>query len=327
MSDDGLVLDVRELSIGVDISGGTALAAESISFAIKAGEVFGMVGESGCGKSICALAIAGLLRPPLRVTAGQALLDGRDIFALPPGELRALRGRKIAMIFQEPMTALNPLMTVGNQIAEMFVLHEGLSGAEARRRAVAALAQVQVPSPERRARDYPHQLSGGMRQRVMIAIALACDPALLIADEPTTALDVTIQAEITDIILDLCREKGTAVMMISHDLGHVAEICHRVAVMYSGRIVEERRGGQIFNDPRHPYARGMVAALPVPGRRLTVGQQKLAEIAGIVPPIGQRPEGCHFAPRCDRATDVCRQSVPPVSNLPDGGSVRCFHHD
>ena len=327
MSDRDFVLMVQDACIGVDTGATVAIAVENISFAIRAGEVFGMVGESGCGKSICALAIAGLLRAPLRVTGGQALFGGRDIFALPERDLRALRGGEIAMIFQEPMTALNPLMTVGEQIAEMFILHQGLPRSDARRRAVAALTQVQVPSPERRARDYPHQLSGGMRQRVMIAIALACDPSLLIADEPTTALDVTIQAEITDLILDLCREKGTAVLMISHDLGHVSEICDHVAVMYAGRIVEERQGGQIFTNPKHPYARGMVAALPVSGRRLAEGQNRLTEINGMVPTIGQRPDGCHFAPRCGRATEVCRSTVPPLERLADGGYVRCFHHD
>lgn len=320
------ILSVKDLEVSVGPAANGMTAVEKVSFAIHRGEVFGMVGESGCGKSLCALAIAGLLRAPLLVTGGQVLFEGRDLLTLPTPDLRRLRGGRIAMIFQEPMTALNPLMTVGDQIGEMFVLHEGIRGAEARQRAIAALEQVHVPSPERRIRDYPHQLSGGMRQRVMIAIALACNPGLLIADEPTTALDVTIQAEITDLILDLCRKKGTAVLMISHDLGHVSDICDRVAVMYAGRIVEEQRGAEVFTSPRHPYAQGMVAALPKLGRRLSDGQHPLNEIKGIVPPLGQRPAGCHFAPRCGKATTECKDGPPPETHLPNGGKVRCFHH-
>ncbi len=326
MSGDAPILALEGLSIAVGAEATAPLAAEGVSFDIRAGEVFGLVGESGCGKSICALAIAGLLQPPLRISAGRAIFEGRDIFGLPQRDFRKLRGGRIAMVFQEPMTALNPLMRVGDQIAEMFILHEGLSRSSARRRAVTALEQVQVPSPERRCADFPHQLSGGMRQRVMIAIALACSPTLLIADEPTTALDVTIQAEITELILDLCRRKGTAVLMISHDLGHVADICDRVAVMYSGRIVEEQTAARIFAHAQHPYTQGLVAALPRPGRRLVEGQHPLAEIPGMVPPIGQRPPGCHFAPRCPRADQQCTAQVPRLTPLPEGGKVSCFHH-
>ena len=320
------ILRVESLSVAVG-EGADKLAVEEVSFDIRRGEVFGMVGESGCGKSLCALSIAGLLRAPLRVRSGAVWLEGRDILSLPARDMRRLRGGRMSMIFQEPMTALNPLMTIGNQIGEMFVLHEGLSQAEARRRSISALEQVQVPSPERRISDYPHQLSGGMRQRVMIAIALACRPALLIADEPTTALDVTIQAEITELILDLCRAQGTAVLMISHDLGHVAEICNRVAVMYAGRVAEVQTGQAVFTDPRHPYTRALVASLPQPGRRLAEGRRALDEIRGIVPPIGQRPPGCQFAPRCARADDGCRAAVPPFSAISGGGKVGCFHHD
>ena len=326
MSEADMILSVENLSVAVG-KGNGRLAVEEVSFDIGRGEVFGMVGESGCGKSLCALSIAGLLRAPLHVAGGEVRFEGRDILRLPARDMRRLRGGRIAMIFQEPMTALNPLMTVGDQIGEMFVLHQGLGRAEARHRAIVALAQVQVPSPERRISDYPHQLSGGMRQRVMIAIALACRPALLIADEPTTALDVTIQAEITELILDLCRAQGTAVLMISHDLGHIAEICNRVAVMYAGRVAEMQSGQAVFQGPRHPYTRALVASLPQPGRRLAEGRQDLAEIKGIVPPLGQRPPGCQFAPRCARAADDCRAAVPPFSTIPGGGKVGCFHHD
>jgi peptide/nickel transport system ATP-binding protein len=326
MSEADMILSVENLSVAVG-KGNGRLAVEEVSFDIGRGEVFGMVGESGCGKSLCALSIAGLLRAPLHVAGGEVRFEGQDILRLPARDMRRLRGGRISMIFQEPMTALNPLMTVGDQIGEMFVLHQGLGRAEARHRAIVALAQVQVPSPERRISDYPHQLSGGMRQRVMIAIALACRPALLIADEPTTALDVTIQAEITELILDLCRAQGTAVLMISHDLGHIAEICNRVAVMYAGRVAEMQSGQAVFQGPRHPYTRALVASLPQPGRRLAEGRQDLAEFKGIVPPLGQRPPGCQFAPRCARAADDCRAAVPPFSTIPGGGKVGCFHHD
>ena len=321
------ILQVRDLRIALRGDDRDYQAVNGISFDIARGEVFGLVGESGCGKSICALTIAGLLRAPMHVTGGEILFDGQDIARLPNRSLRMLRGNRIAMIFQEPMTALNPLMTIGDQIGEMFVLHEGLSPRAARRRAIQALEQVQVPSPERRIRDYPHQLSGGMRQRVMIAIALACNPDLLIADEPTTALDVTIQAEIVQLVLDLCRERGTAVMMISHDLGLVARICNRVAVMYAGDLIEQRAARDVFLDPRHPYTQGLIASLPRMGRRLAEGQKKLAEIPGIVPPLSQRLPACGFAPRCGRASDACRTTVPPIEALEADGLIRCYHHD
>ncbi|HEY0212632.1 MAG TPA: ABC transporter ATP-binding protein [Paenirhodobacter sp.] len=324
MNGDG-ILDVQDLSISLIGEGAPVGATDKVSFSIGRGEVFGLVGESGCGKSLCALAIAGLLRAPMAVTGGRMMFEGRDLNTLTPSALRALRGNRISMIFQEPMTALNPLMTVGDQIGEMFVLHRGLGARAARMKAIEALEQVQVSSPERRINAYPHQLSGGMRQRVMIAIALACDPALLIADEPTTALDVTIQAEIVELVLDLCRAKGTAVMMISHDLGLVARICNRVAVMYAGQIVEERNAGAIFTVPAHPYTRGLVEALPRLGRRLERGQERLAEIGGVVPALRDFPTGCRFAPRCARATAAC--AVPPtILALSDGDQVRCVHH-
>lgn len=324
---DNPILQVENLSIALRAKGQNFPAVNQVDFSIRAGEVFGLVGESGCGKSLCALTIAGLLREPMNVTQGRVLLEGQDINRLPNKDLRRLRGDRVAMIFQEPMTSLNPLMTIGDQIGEMFVLHKGMSARQARIKAIEALEQVQVPSPERRIKDYPHQLSGGMRQRVMIAIALACDPALLIADEPTTALDVTIQAEIVELILDLCTARGTAVLMISHDLGLVARMCHRVAVMYAGHIVEQRPAGEIFTDPRHPYTHGLVASLPLLGRRLREGRSRLTEIKGVVPGLMERDIGCGFASRCPRVTEECREAMPPAASLDELGSIRCFHHD
>jgi peptide/nickel transport system ATP-binding protein len=270
--------------------------------------------------------LIGLLRHPLSIGGGVISFEGQDIRKLSTSARRGLRGNRIAMIFQEPMTALNPVSPVGRQIAEMFVLHKGKSWREANRLAVDALAQVRVPAPERRVKDFPHQLSGGMRQRVMIAIALACGPDLLIADEPTTALDVTVQAEIIELMRELCAEKGTAVLMISHDLGLVANVCRRVAVMYAGRIVEERNSDDIFRAPSHPYTRGLVGSLPRLGSRAANGQTRLQEIKGVVPAIAQFPAGCRFNPRCPNMTDICRQVEPTADLLPNHGLVRCHHH-
>jgi peptide/nickel transport system ATP-binding protein len=320
------LLEVENLRIALAGDGITHDAVEQVSFEIGRGEAVGLVGESGCGKSITALAIMGLLRRPLVTAGGRIVLDGQEIQNASPSEMRRLRGARIGMIFQEPMTALNPLSPVGRQIAEMFVLHQGASWREAMDRAEEALRQVRVPSPERRIRDYPHQLSGGMRQRVMIAIALACSPELLIADEPTTALDVTVQAEIVDLMAELCAAKGTAILMISHDLGLVANMCRRVAVMYAGRIVEAQSSEAIFAAPRHPYTRGLVDSLPRLGERAWRGRQRLREIAGVVPSIQSYPTGCRFNPRCSAATDICKSTAPDVTPLVPEGLVRCFHH-
>jgi len=322
----GPLLKVDNLRISLAGDGATYSAVENVSFEIGRGEAFGLVGESGCGKSITALAVMGLLRRPLSLGGGRIVLDGKEIQDASAAEMRRLRGKRIAMIFQEPMTALNPLSPVGKQIAEMFVLHEGMGWNEAMDRAEDALRQVRVPSPERRIRDYPHQLSGGMRQRVMIAIALACGPDLLVADEPTTALDVTVQAEIIDLMAELCAAKGTAILMISHDLGLVANMCKRVAVMYAGRIVESQAAEAIFATPSHPYTRGLVDSLPRLGERSKRGRQRLREISGVVPSIAAYPAGCRFNPRCPSVTEVCREVVPEATPLPAEGLVRCHHH-
>ena len=320
------LLKVENLRIALAGDGVTYNAVENVSFEIGRGEAFGLVGESGCGKSITALSVMGLLRRPLSLAGGKIVLDGQEIQNVSAAEMRRLRGKRIAMIFQEPMTALNPLSPVGKQIAEMFVLHEGANWNEAMDRAEDALRQVRVPSPERRIKDYPHQLSGGMRQRVMIAIALACGPDLLVADEPTTALDVTVQAEIIDLMAELCAAKGTAVLMISHDLGLVANMCRRVAVMYAGRIVEAQPAEAIFATPQHPYTQGLVNSLPRLGARARQGRQRLQEISGVVPSIAGYPAGCRFNPRCPRKTGICLSEPPAITPLPADGLVRCHHH-
>jgi peptide/nickel transport system ATP-binding protein len=320
------LLAVEDLHIDLAMGGIRHAAVDEVSFEIARGETFGLVGESGCGKSITALAIMGLLQRPLRVGGGSIRLDGRRIDNLDADEMRRLRGKRLAMIFQEPMTALNPLLPIGRQIAEMFILHDGAGWRDAERRAIEVLARVRVPAPERRARDYPHQLSGGMRQRVMIAIALACSPDLLIADEPTTALDVTVQSEMVDLMRELCAANGTAILMISHDLGLVASMCRSIAVMYAGRLVEVRASADIFKTPAHPYTRGLVASLPRLGSRAALGRSRLKEISGVVPSIADFPPGCRFHPRCDRMTDICKTTEPAATVLKGNGLVRCHHH-
>ncbi len=280
---DTPLLELKNLHVGIPQRSGALTIVKDVSFSIMPGEAFGLVGESGSGKSLTALSLIRLLKNPLKVLQGQILFKGRDLQTLSDRDMRGLRGDRIAMIFQEPMTALNPLKTVGRQIAEMFVLHRSMGWAEAGRKAVDALASVKVPAPEERVRAYPHQMSGGMRQRVMIAIALACDPDLLIADEPTTALDVTVQDEVLKLIAELCAERGTAVLMISHDLGVIANMCQRVGVMYSGRLVEERDTYDLFATPQHPYTKGLLGALPRLGTRHgAAGRQRLVDIDGLI---------------------------------------------
>ncbi|MBR0641392.1 ABC transporter ATP-binding protein [Plastoroseomonas hellenica] len=300
------------------------VAVDGLSLYVRRGETLCIVGESGCGKSLTALSILRLLpRPYGRIGAGRVLLDGQDLVQVTEAEMRAVRGRAISMIFQEPMSSLNPVITIGRQIAETVMVHEGLDWADCMDRALAMLRQVRIPEPERRLHEYPHQLSGGMRQRVMIAMALACRPRLLLADEPTTALDVTIQAQILDLIRDLQAKTGTAVVLITHDLGVVAEMAERVLVMYAGTKVEEAGVEELFDSPTHPYTRGLMAAMPHLGGA-GGGRRRLHEIEGVVPSLMARPAGCAFAPRCELATERCRREAPPLVGIGGTHSVACW---
>mgnify|MGYP001060197130 CR=1 FL=1 len=303
-------------------------AVIDVSFALKRGQTLGVVGESGCGKSMTALSIARLLPPIARIAAGRLLFDGRDLVGLPEPDMRRVRGRDISMIFQEPMTSLNPVKTIGYQIAEVLMLHVGLTRRQAWDAAIEKLRLVKIPEPARRAGEYPHQLSGGMRQRVMIAIALACNPKLLLADEPTTALDVTIQAQIMELMAELQESLGTAIMLITHDLGLVAENADRVIVMYAGRKVEEAEVNELFAAPCHPYTLGLLGSIPELGASLTrTGRGRLSEIKGSVPSLTQLPPGCAFAPRCGFASEQCHRAVPPLEEKRPGHIAACWHAD
>ncbi|MET3662945.1 ABC transporter ATP-binding protein [Aquamicrobium ahrensii] len=296
-----------------------------LSFSVQQGETLCIVGESGCGKSMSALSALGLLPPMARISEGEIRLDGRNIADLSDRDLRKVRGKEIAMIFQEPMSSLNPLMTVGEQIAEVLVLHQDLSRKAALERAAELLEIVQIPDAQRRLSDYPHQLSGGMRQRVMIAIALACNPRVLLADEPTTALDVTVQAQITDLLGKLQQDFGTAIVLITHDMGLVAENADRVVVMYAGRKVEEASVERFFSQPSHPYSRGLLGALPKLGSSLQEKSERLREIPGVVPKLSGLPAGCPFQPRCGEATSVCAEKPPPFEVVDTNHIVACWH--
>ena len=302
-------------------------AVDGVSFSIAAGETLAVVGESGCGKSVTSLSILRLIAcPPGRILGGKVLFEGRDLLALSEEEMRAVRGDAISMIFQEPMTSLNPALTIGRQIAESLVLHRGLSQSDALAKAVAMLRKVRMSEPERRVRQYPHELSGGMRQRVMIAMALACGPRLLIADEPTTALDVTIQAQILELMRELARETGAAIILITHDLGVVAEMAQRVVVMYGGRKVEEAPVGELFEHPRHPYTRGLLGSMPHLGDSVREGRSKrLVEIPGMVPSLKDDNPGCLFAPRCPNAISRCVQEAPPLTAHGAGHWAACWN--
>ena len=313
------LLAVEGLRTQFATSGGTVRAVDGLSFAIERGEVLGLVGESGCGKSVTSLSIMRLVPPPGRVTAGRILLDGDDLLDKDAEAMRRVRGARIAMVFQEPMTSLNPVFSIGDQIAAAVRAHEGGGRRAAWERAVEMLDRVQVPSPRERARDYPHQLSGGLRQRAMIAMALAPGPQLLIADEPTTALDVTIQAQILDLLRRLQAERGMAVLLITHDLGVVAELCHRVAIIYAGRIVEMAPVTKIFEEPLHPYTRGLLRCLPHPSRF----GQPLSSIEGAPPDLRQEGAGCRFAPRCLLALESCRRDEPRLAERRPGHFVAC----
>ena len=304
------LLDVSDLKVTFGTRYGTVTALDSVSFHVDQGETLGIVGESGCGKSITALSLMGLIpTPPGKIAAGSIKFLGSELIGLPPAKLRSLRGSDMAMIFQEPMTSLNPVFTVGDQIAEAITLHQNLEHENAFKQAIELLDRVGIPSPEKRARDFPHQLSGGMRQRVMIAMAVSCRPKILIADEPTTALDVTVQAQIFDLLNEVQREFGAAIILITHDMGAISEMADRVAVMYAGRIIEEGRADDILDHPQHPYTRGLISCIP----SLDQTQDRLREIPGIVPPLHELGSGCAFAKRCDHAFDRCLTTRPSLS--------------
>jgi peptide/nickel transport system ATP-binding protein len=321
------LLEVDNLQTHFRTPNGVNRAVDGVSFAIDSGQTLAVVGESGCGKSVTAMSILRLIPEPPGKIAGSIRFDGRNLLEVSEREMRGIRGNDISMIFQEPMTSLNPVLTVGRQIGETLRLHQGLGRQAALERAIEMLQLVGIPEPRRRAADYPHSLSGGMRQRVMIAIALACSPKLLIADEPTTALDVTIQAQILDLMRDLKRRVGAAIMLITHDLGVVAEVAERVVVMYAGRKVEEAPVGELFRNPRHPYTRGLLGAVPKLGSSLTMAETRLAEIPGVVPSLNQRLTGCVFAGRCAEATELCRRLAPALETKAPGHIAACHYAD
>jgi oligopeptide/dipeptide ABC transporter ATP-binding protein len=315
------LLEVRDLHTWFHTEEGVARAVDGVSLTVDRGETVGLVGESGCGKSVCALSVMRLVPSPQgRIERGEVWLGGRDLLALPAAAMGAVRGNEVAMVFQEPMTSLNPVLTCGYQIAEAVALHQRVGGELARQRAVEMLRWVGIPAPEQRLDEYPHQLSGGMRQRVMIAMALSCHPSLLIADEPTTALDVTIQAQILDLLARLQRELGMGMLLITHDLGVVAETADRVAVMYAGQIVEQATTAALFAAPVHPYTQGLLASVP----RLDEPRERLAIIPGAVPDARRFPSGCRFAPRCAWADATCLRGRPPLSQVTDGHLAACW---
>lgn len=323
MADIPPLLRIENLTTRFDTMDGVVTAVEGIDFEVYAGETLGLVGESGCGKSVTALSILRLLRCPPAVIAGRVLFEGRDLLQMDADAIRAVRGREISMIFQEPMTSLNPVLRIGEQIAEGIRLHQRLTRPESWRRAVEMLRKVQIPSPDSRAAQYPHKFSGGMRQRAMIAMALCCSPKLILADEPTTALDVTIQAQIMNLMMKLKEELQTAIVLITHDLGVIAETASRVIVMYAGKIVEEAPVRALFKDPRHPYTQGLLGSVPVIGRRPR-SSRRLQEIPGRVPNPLQMPSGCRFNPRCPKAMPVCCSEPPPMIRLAEHRRVSCW---
>jgi oligopeptide/dipeptide ABC transporter ATP-binding protein len=321
MSEPAPLLAVEHLTTGFDVNGRFVPAVIDVSFTVGPGETLGLVGESGSGKSLTAFSIMRLVEPPGRITTGRLVYKGRDLRTLDEREMQDVRGGEIALIFQEPMTALNPVFTIGNQIEETLLVHKRATRRTARARALELLEAVSIPEPQRRIKEYPHQLSGGLRQRALIAISLACNPSLVIADEPTTALDVTIQAQILDLLRDLRQRMGLALLLITHDLGVVAEMADRVAVMYAGRIVEHAPVKALFADPKHPYTRGLIRSIPggAPGSRLHA-------IQGTVPPLGQLPPGCSFTPRCPDRFEPCPKAHPGDTHLGAGRTVKCYLH-
>lgn len=317
------ILEVRDLSVQFDTAEGKVTAVNHLDYALHKGEKLGIVGESGSGKSVSSLAIMGLIpNPPGKIIGGEILYKGRNLVKTGEKEMQKIRGNDISMIFQEPMTSLNPIIRCGKQIAESLVLHRGMKKKEAMTEAIHMMKEVGIANPEARAYEYPHQMSGGMRQRVMIAMALACNPQILIADEPTTALDVTIQAQILDLIREMNKSTGTSVLFITHDLGVVNELCDTVIVMYTGHIVEKAPVKEIFLDPKHPYTQGLIHALP----KITKDRPPLETIRGMVPNPTEKIQGCSFSPRCPYATQRCRDGEPPVVTLSEERTVRCWQY-
>lgn len=322
MSEKELLLKLEDLQTYFYTDDGIVKAVDRVTFEINKGETLGVVGESGCGKSVTSLSIMRLIpNPPGKIAGGRILFEGEDLVTKSDAEMRKIRGNEISMIFQEPMTSLNPVFTVGYQIAEAITLHQKLNKKEALDQAIEMLRKVGIPSPEKRVHEYPHQLSGGMRQRVMIAMALSCNPKLLIADEPTTALDVTIQAQILELMKELKDEFNTAIMLITHDLGVVAEVCEKVAVMYAGKVVEYADVQTVFGKPQHPYTWGLLRSIP----KLDSDTKRLLVIDGVVPNPLHLPTGCSFHPRCRFAKDQCRENEPEIRELQSGHSVRCWY--
>jgi peptide/nickel transport system ATP-binding protein len=317
------LLKVENLTTVFDVAGQRVMAVDDVSFEVRRGETLGLVGESGSGKSVAAFSVINLVPPPGRVVAGRVWFEGRNLLTLPPHEMRAVRGAGIGFVFQEPSAALNPVMRVGAQIAEALIVHGLASRRDARARAIDLLQAVRIPDPEMRVDDYPHQLSGGMRQRVMIAAALACRPPLVIADEPTTALDVTVQAQTLDLLRRLKHEFDVSLLLITHDLGVIAETADRVAVMYAGRIVEEGPVRDLFERPLHPYTQGLLRSIP---GAVASAQSRLHAIDGVVPSLANLPSGCAFAPRCPHRMDVCTTAMPAIIEIEPGHFGRCYLH-
>ena len=323
--DNNHLLKIRNLKTYFDIRRSVLKAVDDVSLSIEAGKTLGLVGESGCGKSVTAESIMGLVpMPPGRIAGGEVLFEGVDLLQLPESKMKKIRGNRISMIFQEPMTSLNPVFTVGDQVAEVFRLHQGLSRRETRNKVIEMFHLVGIPSAELRITDYPHQMSGGMRQRVVIAMALACNPKLMIADEPTTALDVTIQAQILDLMNKLKEETGASILFITHDLGVIAEMAQNVAVMYAGKVMEEADVDTLFAEPKHPYTVGLMSSIPVLGRDKK--RRRLSTIPGVVPSLFKLSEGCLFNERCTEAREECRRIEPPIINLGNGHMVRCHNY-
>ncbi|MBU4582759.1 MAG: ABC transporter ATP-binding protein [Proteobacteria bacterium] len=326
MTTNGPLLEIRNLKTFFDVRGGVLKAVDDVSIAINAGETLGLVGESACGKSVTASSVMRIIPiPPGRIAGGEILFEGVDILKLRESEMRKIRGKSISMIFQEPMTSLNPVFPVGDQVSEVITLHEKLSAREARDRVIEAFRLVRIPAPESRINDYPHQMSGGMRQRVMIAMALACNPKLMIADEPTTALDVTIQAQILELMNQLKAETGASILFITHDLGVIAEMAQKVAVMYAGKIMEVADVETLFADPKHPYTVGLMSSIPVLG--IGKRQRRLSTIPGVVPSLFSLGAGCLFHDRCADVFEPCDRVAPPMVGFGNGHLVRCHKYE